>query len=97
MGQVKITVDEWLAELARLSALNGKGETAKELARRAGLSERVMLLRLRQARDMGWLRVEQRTDVRIDGRPQKVPVYRIERPRSQKGSNRTQLGNGQRK
>lgn len=89
-GQVKITVDEWMAELAALSpAKDDDGLTMAEWAAKLGVSVRVANMRLRLAMDAGILRRGERSFQRLDGRPCTIPVYRIEKPRTQKRNDRS--------
>ena len=76
-----IRVDEWLAELARLSSRNDLGMTLYELAEAAGVSDRTMGKRLREAHKKGWVTVGRRQVVRLDGKPMPVPVYTVTVPK----------------
>lgn len=78
-----ITVDEWLAEMERLTAAkrSDDGLTAEELAEAAGCTVKKMRERLRKVAAAGRLVVGTKLITRIDGRPNPVPAYRL-RPSS---------------
>ena len=75
-----IKSDDWLEELQRLSRRSDSGQTAQELADAAGMGLRATMLWLKKAADLGWLSVGKRSILRIDGRPNVVPVYLIRKP-----------------
>ena len=80
MGE-PIRVDEWLAELARLTAKSDDGLTSEELSEAWGLSDRTTMKRLRLAHKKGWVKVGRRTIARMDGKPMPVPVYTVTVPK----------------
>ncbi len=74
----EITVEQWLAELARLSTRpSAEGYTVQELRALTGHSEPWLCRRIRQALDAGMCERGERAIERIDGRPARVPVYRF--------------------
>lgn len=81
MASEAIRQDEWLAELARLSARNDSGSTTEELAAAAGVSTRTMGKRLREAHRRGWVKRGRRVEESLDGKMQPRPVYIVEVPR----------------
>ena len=81
----RITTDEWLAELARLTAKSDDGLTSEELSEAWGLSDRTTMKRLRLAHKKGWVKVGRRTISRMDGKPMPVPVYTVTVPKSGRG------------
>lgn len=74
---VTITEAEWLAELERVSMRNDPGRTAREWAEAMKCSVRVAHERLGAANRQGMLIRGDRTIVKINGRPDIVPVYRL--------------------
>ena len=73
-----ITVDELLAEYARLAEpRNDPGLTAKELSAIWGLRERQTRLRIQSLVKGGALRAGTKTISDITGRPNRVPVYEL--------------------
>lgn len=72
-----ITVNEWLAELERLQRRSDEGATTDELAEAWGCHRMTALVRLRQLVRQGRVVCGFRQSERIDGRPYRVPVYRI--------------------
>lgn len=75
------TADDWLTELARLSASNDKGHTSREWAKLIGVSKDTFQERLREAKALGWVRVGIRTGVDVAGRRRQDYVYWIEKPK----------------
>ena len=73
-----ITVDAWLAELAKLTKHNAEGWTTKEMAAQCGHSEawvrRMVGVTMASGKVecVGW-----RSITRIDGGTGKSPVYRV--------------------
>ena len=80
MGE-PIRVDEWWAELVRLTAKSDEGMTTRELAKACGVSERTMGDRLRDAHEMGWVTHGKRSIIRRNGRPGMTDVYIVKVPR----------------
>jgi hypothetical protein len=76
-----IHTDEWLIELARLSAVSDEGQSVIELMAATGFSEKTMLRRLKTAMGLGWVRVGYRASVSLIGKPYLMPVYRVEVPK----------------
>lgn len=72
--------DEWLKELSALTAKSDEGMTTRELARAAGVSERTMGDRLRDAHEMGWVTYGKRSIIRRNGRPGTTDVYIVRVP-----------------
>lgn len=77
----KIALDEWLAELARLSNKSDEGLTSSEWAAQMRLSKDHALRRLKKAHEAGWLVAGRRRITALDGRSASVPVYQITRPK----------------
>jgi hypothetical protein len=77
-----ISVDEWLAELARLSARSDDGLTSMEWADKMGVSNSLALARLKEAQRAGWLRMGRRSTTSLDGKPTMTPVYQIIKPKT---------------
>lgn len=75
------TADDWLTELARLSASNDKGHTSKEWAKMLGVCRDTFLARLGEAMELGWVRRGKRTGSDVEGRRRHDTVYWIEKPR----------------
>jgi MarR-like DNA-binding transcriptional regulator SgrR of sgrS sRNA len=76
----QITHDEWLAALEAAQAQrpqDDEGMTAREIAVVFGCSDKKCLELLRKIQDAGRLAVGRRNMIRLDGKPQCVPVYRI--------------------
>lgn len=76
----RLTVEEWLAEMAAMTKRDDPGMTSQEMAERSGVSQRILGDRLRAAKRMGWLRLGWRSEEATDGRVVRRPVYRIEKP-----------------
>ena len=76
----KISMTEWLDELARLSDRSDEGLTSEEWAREMGVEIHTARSRLKKAQEAGWLVVGRRRSSTLDGRPNLVPVYRIIKP-----------------
>lgn len=77
-------VDGWLQELERLAARSEPGDssyrTARELARSWGCSQDKVVQLLHVAQDAGLLEGPIKVDrLRLDGRNQLVPAYRIKK------------------
>lgn len=72
-----IGFDEWAAELERQTAKRDGGLKADEIARQIGKSLQAVRRMLAEANAAGRLSLGTRTEVRIDGRHNQVPVYRI--------------------
>lgn len=77
----KIALEEWLAELARLSNNSDEGLTSAEWAVEMGLSRDHALLRLKKAQEAGWLKSGSRRITALGGRAGVVPVYQIINPK----------------
>ena len=78
-----ITTDELLAELRRLGVgqiEQGEGLTSRELAKVWNTGRHMVNAHLQKCRDAGILKVNYRTEARIDGRSQRVPCYVITLP-----------------
>lgn len=80
MPKKNITSEEWLTELARVSAKNDEGLTMRELVERMGKSSPTIREMLFRAKDKGWLTVGRRTIERLGGGPMHIPVYVIRKP-----------------
>lgn len=78
----KIALDEWLAELVRLSDHSDEGLTSSEWAVEMRLSKDHALRRLKRVQDAGWLKAGRRRVTALDGRSCTVPVYQIVKPKS---------------
>lgn len=77
-----ITIDELLAEYARLGATNeAKGLSVRELCDKLGRTEDVVRKLLRRAQAAGVLRVGRKMIARLDGVGTPVPAYWFERPK----------------
>lgn len=76
--KVRITVEEWLHDLAAISSKNDEGLTVRELAHKMGTSSARIREGLMAAKARGLLRSGRRSTNRIDGVSCLVPVYRIE-------------------
>jgi len=71
---------EWLAELERLAAKNVDGFSSQELARQTGHSAKWARERIRDGIASGLIEYAgNRSVVRIDNKPDAIPVYRIVR------------------
>jgi len=80
----KIGVEEWLAELQRVSGRSDDGLTSAEGAEKMGLSVRTTLLKIKKAYDMGWVKVGKRKTMTLDGRPDYTPVYQVVNPKERR-------------
>jgi hypothetical protein len=81
-GSADIDSDEWLRELESLSHRSDKGHTSREWSEIIGHAMPKTLRLLGRAASLGWLVRGVRSTVRIDGKQNTVPVYRIVRPRA---------------
>ena len=81
MKEPRITSEEWLAELAALSARSDEGMTCAELCEALGLSTRTIREKLKLAHALGWVRVGKRRIATIDGKSTLAPVYQITKPK----------------
>lgn len=78
MSAEPIRVEEWLAELEKLSAAQADGFTTNEFLEASGKSRRWALDSIGRGIKAGVLEYAgKRTVSRIDGSPTKVPVYRV--------------------
>jgi len=76
-----ISLDEWLAELERLSKrAEGGGITTQELCEATGRGVGWVRRRLHQAQRQGRLEVVRVYRTAIDGVPRHVPAYRLGKP-----------------
>ncbi len=73
----EIRMDEWLAELQRVSWRSDEGMTSFEISQKLGVSITRVKEMLRAAYRMGRLVVGKSSRPSIDGRHLHVPVYRI--------------------
>lgn len=80
----KIALEEWLAEMQRLSARSDEGLTAMEWAAEMGVSHGLILQQLKLAQGKGWLKVGRRQTTTLDGKPHLSPVYQIVKPKAGK-------------
>lgn len=83
-AEPKITIAEWLDELARLSNRSDEGMTSGEWAAELDISRPMAVRRLKEAQRAGWLRTGKRTGVTLDGRKCVTPVYQITKPKKGK-------------
>lgn len=83
-GKDGIPMEEWLAELQRLSMKSAKGLTAAEWAKQMDVSIHTARLRLKEAQVVGWLVVGRRSTISLDGKTATSPVYQIVRPKGGK-------------
>jgi MarR-like DNA-binding transcriptional regulator SgrR of sgrS sRNA len=76
----QIMHDEWLAALEAAQAQrpqDDEGMTTQEIGEVFNCSEKKVRELLRKIHNAGRLRVGRRNMIRLDGRPQPIPVYRI--------------------
>lgn len=77
-GGSTITVDAWLAELSKLGRKSAEGFTTEEVAEAQGKSVTWVRQQVKKAFRSGLVEMAgTRDDVRIDGRPCQIPVYRV--------------------
>lgn len=79
-----IPMDEWLAELQRLSAKNDEGQTVKEWAASMGVCSTTARDRLKKAFDLGWVKRGSARREGLAGIPRPVAVYRVVKPKGGK-------------
>ena len=73
-----ITVDAWLTELAKLGKKSAEGFTTEEVAEQQGRSVTWVGARMRKAFRAGLVEMAgTREDIRRDGKPYWIPVYRV--------------------
>ena len=80
----KIDENEWLQELARLSARKYSGRTTAEWSEVMGCSQAKTMKALKQAKALGWLVLGKQSRVGFDGRAYTAIVYSIVRPKGVK-------------
>jgi len=85
----KITVNEWLQELERLTPINDEGMSAAEIVEATGLCVSQVQRRLRRAHKAGLVEVRRVMRPRIDGILGVLPVYIFKR---NKDNNATTCG-----
>ena len=82
MTEPQIKVEEWLAELERLSHKSGDGLlTTLELAEIAGLDVKTMRIRLHTAKKRGWLIHGKKSVEMLNGVLKAVDAYAIKKPK----------------
>jgi len=80
MSKHDITMDEWAAELDRLSNESAEGMTVRDIATSLRISLKLARDKVRRAMDAGLCEYAGlRRVTRIDGKPTKAPVYRFKR------------------
>lgn len=79
----RITTDEWLAELEKLSnaaPVNANGYmTTQEITKATKHSQTWVLARLKELIQQGLVEVSTRRTLTITGRPCNTPVYRLKK------------------
>jgi hypothetical protein len=84
MSDRGISVEAWLAEMARIRSRDDEGFTLTELADKTGLGPKSLLIRLRKAVDLGRVTVGRRQTLTIIGRTSHTPVYKFVTKRGKK-------------
>jgi hypothetical protein len=91
MSEMKITEDQWLAELQALEALPGGGGpagfTMRQYAAHEGCGLSTARVRLRKRIDAGQIEYAgDRPEQSLDNRPRPVPVYRVVKGKAKDGN-----------
>ena len=76
-----IRVDEWLAEVNRLTRNNADGFSVRDVAEATGHTHEWARNRIKEAMSAGLVVYSgRRSGIRMDGASSKIPVYRAETP-----------------
>ncbi len=79
-----IPMEEWLAELQRLSQKNDEGRTVGEWAEAMGVSSATARARLMKAHSLGWIKRGAARRECLSGIERPVSVYQIIKPKGGK-------------
>jgi hypothetical protein len=84
----KIHEDQWLAELEKISRRSDPGRTSTEIGAVLGKTAAQVRVLLQRVRALGRLVRGERMIERIDGKPNRIPVYSILRTATVKSKGR---------
>lgn len=79
-----INIDEWLAELQKLSDENKDGLRVTEIAKAKGWGPKKTYAVLHEANEAGWLRRGTKWISQLNGVRRKVECYWFEKPKGKK-------------
>jgi len=81
MSRDGIPMEEWLAELQRLSNKNDEGRTVDEWGEAMGVCSQTARHRLIKAHRLGWVRRGTARREGLSGIPRPVKVYQVVKPK----------------
>lgn len=79
-----ITLEQWIAELAKIDNAPGEGITTYEIHQATGISQETIRKRLRPGIDAGLIRVTRKRGIDISGKSTLIPSYVFIKPAQQK-------------